>query len=295
MKTCFSFITMIVVLTVSAWGQNASMVSSDPKELGIEMEMMSGFISYVLRSHFLDFGNESQSGDSPAQNRFSRQGDRVTNGSSWIDTSLRDRFYLQGQGAVFIIPVSSLRTSPQFPQVNNISTTVISWRSADSTPLFSLSTILEEGGSRNIYSDNRIAYQVPGESASILEEISKTFSDRLKEGALIFPTDLQEPLKRLLEQFKNATDGEQPFLQALDSVREPLANALAQYGDSMYAVKPDEYINLVFQKSPAYLSSLSGMPGSEYGTEVISVRKSWITDYKAGKMTLEEFRKKVLQ
>jgi len=296
MKTCFSFITMIFVLTVSAWGQNTSITSSDPKELEREIEMMSGFLRYTLSSHFLDFGNETQSGDSTTQNRFFRQGDSVTNGSSWVDTSLRDRFHLKEQGVVFIIPVSALRSSPQFPQSDGIGI-AITGNKEGVLKLAFLSTI-SDGKELTFYRDDRATSQVPEGSESIIEDIVKAFTDSslIENGKFLNPDNGSELLTRLQVRFNNAAAAEQPFLQALDSVRTPLVDTLAQYGDSMYAVKPDEYINLVFQKSPAYAPSLLlSAPGSVYGTEIISVRKSWITDYKAGKMTLEEFRKKVLQ
>ena len=263
MKTCFSFITMIFVLTVSAWGQNTSIVSSDPKELGVEMDMMSGLLGSVLSSHFLE------------QNKFSKQRNQITNGSSWIDTDLRERFYLQGQGVVFMIPVSGLRTSLQFPDNDDIYEVRTSKEG---------SIVITLGG--GVIPQVKVLDKLPDEIVEKMSMMPKIDDEYL----------LEQRRVNLLEQRKNHATDEQVFLQALDSVRTPLVDTLAQYGDSMYAVKPDEYINLVFQKSPAYAPSLLlSAPGSVYGTEIISVRKSWITDYKAGKMTLEEFRKKVLQ
>jgi len=106
----------------------------------------------------------------------------------------------------------------------------------------------------------------------------------------IYLSDITEQIANLQIQLREVAAHQQAFLQVLNGVREPLVDTLAQYGDSMYGVNPDEYINLVFQVSP-----LASLNASGRGSEVISVRKSWITDYKAGKMTLEEFRKKVLQ
>ena len=73
-----------------------------------------------------------------------------------------------------------------------------------------------------------------------------------------------------------------------DSLRNPLVDILAKYGDSLSVVKPDEYINLVI-----HTPSLMDISGRRQRVDVISARKSWITDYKAGRMTLEEFREKI--
>jgi hypothetical protein len=106
----------------------------------------------------------------------------------------------------------------------------------------------------------------------------------------IFLGDIQEQLDVVREQLLKDSSIEEAFLQALDSAREPILDTLIKYGDLMHFVKPEEYINLVFQVSPMAL-----LNASRRGTEVISVRKSWITDYNAGRITRDEFRKKVPQ
>jgi hypothetical protein len=74
-------------------------------------------------------------------------------------------------------------------------------------------------------------------------------------------------------------------------MKPALIEALAKHGDSLTIVKPEEYISLVIA-SERWRDFL-GEEG-EAGREVISVRKSVITDFKAGRITLDEFKKKVL-
>ena len=69
--------------------------------------------------------------------------------------------------------------------------------------------------------------------------------------------------------------------QKLPAIKESLIEAVANYGDTLTTVKIDEYINLVFDTSGQY--------------EVVSIQKSWIKDYKAGKLTLDQFKAKAIQ
>ena len=80
----------------------------------------------------------------------------------------------------------------------------------------------------------------------------------------------------------------QKLLHAIDKIQTPLIDTLANYGDSLTVVKPEEYINLVLMTDES--NSLQ-----KKRLDIISARKSWIMDYKAGRITLNEFRQQVLQ
>ena len=69
--------------------------------------------------------------------------------------------------------------------------------------------------------------------------------------------------------------------QKLTGIKESLIEAVAKYGDSLTTVKNDEYINLVFDASGEY--------------DIVSIQKSWIKDYKAGVLTLDQFKAKTIQ
>jgi len=69
--------------------------------------------------------------------------------------------------------------------------------------------------------------------------------------------------------------------QKLPGIKDSLIETIANYGDSLTVVKPDEYVNLIFDT------------GGQY--EVVSIQKSWIRDYKAGKLTLDAFKGKAIQ
>ena len=83
------------------------------------------------------------------------------------------------------------------------------------------------------------------------------------------------------------------MLESLTEITGYLVEALANHGDSLTFIKPNEYINIV-------ITTDDGMPlfGDGEGSstrEVLSVQKSVITDYKAGRLTLDAFKQKVLQ
>ena len=78
------------------------------------------------------------------------------------------------------------------------------------------------------------------------------------------------------------------LLQSLADIKIQLIETLANYGDSLTTVKSDERINLVLTTD-----GFEGRQKKRFDT--ISAQKSWITDYKAGRLSLEDFKQKVLQ
>ena len=90
----------------------------------------------------------------------------------------------------------------------------------------------------------------------------------------------------------------QKLQELLTQLKGYLIEALANYGDSLTVVKPNEYINLVITTdtdSYVLLNGSAEIGGSRSAREIISVQRSVITDYKAGRITLDGFKQKVLQ
>ena len=86
---------------------------------------------------------------------------------------------------------------------------------------------------------------------------------------------------RIQAQNKKLEKQQEDRRQKLPEIKESLIEAVANYGDSLTTVKSDEYINLVFDTSGQY--------------EVVSFQKSWIKDFKAGNLTLDQFKNKAIQ
>ena len=93
-----------------------------------------------------------------------------------------------------------------------------------------------------------------------------------------------------MKKAREATEeNRKKFLQSLEKVKGNLLEALANHGDSITTLPPNEHINLVL------LTDDFGGDRAQSRQEVISVQKSWITEYKAGKLTMDGFKQKVLQ
>lgn len=115
--------------------------------------------------------------------------------------------------------------------------------------------------------------------------------------------ELQDEIK---EKEKALKQGSRQYRERLEKVREFLIEAVANHGDSLTVVGDDEYINLVLQSaggmwslspSSAYVFSGSGafaVSGKRNRSDVVQVKMSWIRDYKAGRITLEQLKDQVL-
>ena len=264
MKTCFSIVTIIVVMTAFAWGQNAA-GDSDARALEREMDIMNGILDTVLASHIQDLRDKS--GNSIAV--YNRDGNVLAFSSSSLairsnSASVSDSFYLPGQGAVFMIPTVGMRNTPLI--INSGSIFGLSLNEVRAS-ISKLEAGIHEPGARH------------EDMVDAREQINK----------------LQNDNRRLFEaERQNQTAGnDQAFRQALDGLKELLVDTLARYGDSLSVVKPDEYVNLVLH-APVLALSASREQNVGRNVGIISARKSWITDYRAGRMTLDEFRKKVI-
>jgi hypothetical protein len=89
-----------------------------------------------------------------------------------------------------------------------------------------------------------------------------------------------EATKRQIESIRS-----QKLSEIIEILRPILIETIANYGDSLSMVRPEESINFV-------ISMESMTPKSRF---IISASKSWIADYKAGRLTLDAFKKKVVQ
>jgi len=109
--------------------------------------------------------------------------------------------------------------------------------------------------------------------------------------------DLQKKLADLQEQAKKNRENQEQqraqMTEALGKIKTYLIETLANYGDSLTTIKPNEYITLVIMTND--MGDLFGGDRSSSHCEMVSAQKSWITDYKAGKLSLDAFKQKVLQ
>ncbi len=129
--------------------------------------------------------------------------------------------------------------------------------------------------------------QVPKPAPNVEREAKQRLATREKA--------LKDRLSELQERVKKRnTDRaarEARFQEYLGQLKVFLVEALANHGDSLTIVKPNEYVNIVISRNPG-LWRVEDLERSQ--KEILSVQKSVITDYKAGRLTMEAFKEKVM-
>jgi hypothetical protein len=195
--------------------------------------------------------------------------------SVWRYSNL-SAFYLAGQGAVFMIPTSAFRAIGP----------VISWgieqqMSDAADQIAKASMVLQQ-----LYAPAAASPQAPPSPSSPpapppAPQVNREELRRKAEESLAKAKKTREELEARREK----------SLQSLAEIKPYLIEALANYGDSLTTVKPGEFISLVLTTDD--FDGLGGRQRTRF--EVISAQKSWVTDYKAGRLSLDNFKQKVLQ
>jgi hypothetical protein len=240
----------------------------------------------------------------------------VSTGTFRLSSSSINAFYLYGQGAVFVIPASNLRFGIYGSTYNEVT------RSEDATRQVAEARVLLQA-QENALAKARQGIQrvrsgvgqgtgsgagqgVAGGVAGSAPPPQPAQPPKVQAAspATVAPVpnvasqeDLQKKLAQLQEQAKNSREDQEQqrarLTEALGKIKTYLIEALANYGDSLTTIKPNEYVTLVIMTDDA--SALFGGDRASSHCELISAQKSWITDYKAGKLTLDAFKQKVLQ
>jgi hypothetical protein len=256
---------------------NAQSELFDQKKLRQELEIMEGILQTTLQFGLKEFRLKDQAAKKEEQ-VFRRSYDfpgeigRLSNITA---------LYLYGQGAVFLIPVAGLQGHNDFygvlaPGHKDIDLYLrSSIKPASPAP----------GSPRTSISP------APPAAGSGVEKSAKRVTEGNEE-------DLRKRLGEAQELIKKRTEDEAVLRAKLDEllgkIKGSLIEALANYGDSLTLVKPNEYITIVFTSETPGRFKLLLADEVGHPQEVISVQKSVITDYKAGKLPLESFRQKVL-
>lgn len=299
MKKYVAGIIVLFALSTLSWSQGTK-ESFDTRKSKAELEIMRGILNTTL-----NFVSEN-----------------APKGSPRLRFSNIKAFYLNGQGAVFVITAPGISGFGPYLGIGNgfgsgigggigggISGGIGEMDYEDfSEDVADLTREAAELGREAAYLSSRIgadsAVEPPAPPAppappvqpappappAASSKAEKAAADKLKS-AEVKRQDLRQQLEKIQQRAKQAREqveaNRQKLAQALTEVQGHLIETLANYGDSITTVKPDEYVNLVLVSDE--FDSKSGR------SDVISARKSWITDYKAGRLTLEAFKQKVIQ
>lgn len=257
MRRKFCLLLALVLLAATPGSSGAQSGATQPfdlKEARQELEIMRGILETTL-----DFVmRDSQSEDSEQ----SLLGRRMIYRGGFSEIS---SYYLQGQGALFTIPSHSLRASTfHGMDVND-------FRQA-----------LETGEAYAALITGRQTPQPtqPPQAAQVAPGTPAP-----KPAAEGTPEQLKDRLDRAREAANKRREQEaqrqQNFDKQLVGLKAALIEALARHGDSLVTVKANEYVTVI-------------VTGEGRNNHVLSVQKSHITDFKAGRLTLDAFKQKVL-
>jgi hypothetical protein len=104
---------------------------------------------------------------------------------------------------------------------------------------------------------------------------------------------LVEAQKSLKEWRLQVEKSREELAKQMAQMKPYLVEALAKHADSITVVKPQEYITLMLSLGGNRWVVIGGEEEEEADTEILSVQKSTILDYKAGRISMEDFKKKV--
>jgi hypothetical protein len=280
MKKYFVIICAILGLGVLTWAQGSKDLF-DAKKSEAELEIMKGILSTTI-----SYVTQNQQKD------------------TWrLNTSNMSAYYLVGQGAVFVIPTSTLRSIELTPFLNGQDIKL----NLDTTKIQTLAIAREAQRQASELSQWAIGDGIgpgvgSGTGSGVGPGLAASPASPKPPAPPAPPAPPQvdrEELRKKVEEYQTeikksreeAAAKQEKFIESLTGIRAFLTEALANYGDSLTQVKPGEYINLILY-TDSFGSNLGRMKTRH---DIISAQKSWITDYKAGRISLENFKQKVLQ
>jgi len=311
---------MIVVLNIGllSWSlaQGSRSDLFDKKKVDQELEIMKGILGTTLDFALRDL-------QAPGTGKASDER-HLVHAWGWNNMS---GFYLYGQGATFIIPTSELAIP--WHRAGRITLGMASLESGDVAYAEAMETAQEamqdaQAELVDVQAEFRDQLEEAAEAAREAQEAGSAVAapvspatlaptavapvaparpprPAVKGQAAPQPKPDQEAIRKRVaaaqEKVKKRQEvleqRRQKFQETLAQLKVHLVEALANHGDSLTCVKPNEYINLVLSTDIGGGLLSGGDGGSE--RDIISIQKSVVSDYKAGRLTLEAFRQKVLQ
>ncbi len=295
MKKYVAFALIFLCLGAFSWAQGTKTTLFDVVKSQQELEIMKQILSTTLS--FVGQNIQRQAGTKQVSTPFGTIGVRDT-----YRFSNMNAFYLYGQGAVFVIPTSNFRYG-NLTGFSEASSRDMAAAERDiaalSREMSNQARALQGGivGGMSGGTGTGVATPPPPPPpppAAQAKPPAPAKAQMSQEELRKKVAEAQERVKKVREETEA---NRAKFLESLGEVKSFLIEALANHGDSLTTVKANEYITLVLM-----LDDFGGMNWSVGDAtpsgarqEVISVQKSWITDYKAGRLTLDAFKQKAIQ
>lgn len=309
MKKYLALTLIFLCLGTFCWAQGTKTTLFDVVKSQQEMEIMKQILGTTLSFVAQNIQRQQATGKVVS----TPFGPGVAGRDTYRFTNM-NAFYLYGQGAVFVIPTSNLR----FGGFGSMSFGMAGTRDlmsaereieAASRQMDAAARALERGAGTGI--TGGIAGGVstppppppPPATPQAVKPPTATPAPAAPpaKSAPVSQDDLRKKVAEAQEKVKKVREDSEAnrakFLQSLGEIKSFLIEALANHGDSLTTVKPNEYITLVIMLDDFGDMNWYGgdATGDRAHEEVVSVQKSWITDYKAGRLTLEAFKQKAIQ
>jgi hypothetical protein len=295
MKKHIASFLVFACLGALSWAQGTKTELFDVRKSGQEIEIMKGILSTTL-SFVVQNLQKQQAATKQAG--ISTPFGTLSGTSSWRFSNI-NAFYLYGQGAVFVIPTSGLRLASYGEAMNLYETysrdlqrasREVEARAQESALRSAAVAAAASGVARGVAGGVNTPPTPPKPPAPPAppERPAQVSQEELRKKL----ADAQEKVKRSQEV---AEANRAKFIAALGEIKTYLIEALANHGDSLTTVKSNEYITLIIMTDGYDGAELLDAAGSKTNREIISIQRSWITDYKAGRLTLDAFKQKVLQ
>lgn len=304
MKKYIAFTLIFLCLGTFSWAQGAKTTLFDVVKSQQELEIMKQILSTTLS--FVAQNIQKQQAatklvNTPFGPAVARDTYRYTN---------MNAFYLYGQGAVFVIPTSNLRFTGYGALASGFGMAGTRDLQAAASEIDALSRQMAAqakslGGGAGTGVSGGTGVGIPPPSPPPAPPQVAPVPPTAPAPRAIPPQVSQEELRKKVaeaqDRVKKAREDTEAtlakFIESLGEIKAFLIEALANHGDSLTTVKPNEFITLVLMLDDFGGSNLLYMDttGGRTHQEVISVQKSWITDYKAGRLTLDAFKQKAIQ
>jgi hypothetical protein len=139
------------------------------------------------------------------------------------------------------------------------------------------------------------ALEMASELADYASELEEASSSQKRE-------EWEAKVQRRVEEYEKELKTQQERLEEFEKraedyrkqIRNALIKAVANHGDSLSHLKPNEYLNLMLIESRGHPWDWSGHESAP-SARVLSVKKSDIGEYRRNQITMEQFESRVLQ
>ncbi|MFB3903333.1 MAG: hypothetical protein ACE15E_07765 [Acidobacteriota bacterium] len=264
-------LALLVALCFTIVNPIADQPAIDSQKSRQELETMEGILSTTLGYAVQRLGTNGET-----------KADRVFRPFHRMDGGNVSGYYLYGQGAVFMIPVSALQRQQEMdfavavPEIDDLVIPVVT--AGIEAAAAGLEAAGEEGEKAKEQAD-KVQQQ---------EERKKDLARNLERQKAKMQ-QLQEQSKKRRAQME---ERRKELINRLGQVKADLKDALARYGDSLSIVKPEESVTIVLSDDRGFHWGESASAGI---CQVLSVKKSLVTDLKAGKISRDEFDRRVVE